>query len=108
MIALISLTTLNISYNELSTFPSCLCDLMNLDLLDLSHNKINAWCDDRQLAKLKAAEVNLNANTLTTLAEGLVKCERLKILRVQVRTGVLWNWRCLRVFVRTMTVGVIS
>ena len=75
------LKTVNLSQNRLKAFPTHLCNLPNLDALDLSNNSIINLPDE--VKSLKAIELNLNNNRLNRLNDGLCQCERLKVLRVE-------------------------
>ena len=81
MSALSRLRNLNASHNQISSFPSFVCQLATLDYLDLSHNKIELLPDS--LESLKVVELNLNQNILTVLPTSLAQCSRLKVLRVE-------------------------
>ena len=76
-----NLTTLSLCNNKLRIFPMEICELTKLDVVDLSGNLMDHIPD--AVGCLKAMELNLNGNRLTTLPPSLVNCERLKVLRVE-------------------------
>ncbi|KHN72365.1 Leucine-rich repeat-containing protein 57 [Toxocara canis] len=80
-IGLCSLKVLNLSGNKFVTMPLVLCQLQSLDNLDMSINLLEKLPDE--VNGLKASEVNLNQNRLSSLNENLARCERLKTLRVE-------------------------
>lgn len=75
------LRNLSASHNQITSFPSFVCQLVTLDYLDLSHNKIEVLPDS--VETLKVVELNLNQNSLTELPSSLAQCSRLKVLRVE-------------------------
>jgi len=81
MEALSRLRNLNASHNQITSFPSFVCQLAALDYLDLSQNKIDSLPDS--LESLKVIELNLNQNNLIELPSSLAQCPRLKVLRVE-------------------------
>ncbi|XP_033110571.1 leucine-rich repeat-containing protein 57-like [Anneissia japonica] len=78
---LTSLRKLLLSANKLKAFPLQVCQLKNLDFLDLSQNLIASVPDG--IGDLKAVEVNLNQNQISTLSDSLASCPRLKVLRIE-------------------------
>lgn len=60
MSKLTSLREVDASTNQLTSFPVSLCQLKNLDSLNLSHNKITSVPSD--VASLNVVELNLNQN----------------------------------------------
>lgn len=78
---LLNLKKVELQRNELRTFPVMLCNLKHLDLLDLSCNKIESVpCE---IGSLSVTELNLNQNQISSLAEEIADCPRLKTLRIQ-------------------------
>lgn len=81
---MMSLKTVKLDHNQLSTFPICVCDLPNLETLDVSNNRIESLDGpSERYAKLQCIELNLCQNQLRTLNAGLAKCARLITLRLQ-------------------------
>ena len=102
-----SLTTLEAGHNEIAKYPEgingltkvpnytayCLClaksylflkktfDLSQLDTVDLSSNKITSIPES--IGAIRALELNLNQNQISQLPESLVRCNRLKTLRLE-------------------------
>jgi Leucine-rich repeat (LRR) protein len=58
-----------------------LCGLKNLDIIDLSRNKLSSV--PPEVKTLKVTELNLNQNQISTLAEELAECPKLKTLRLE-------------------------
>lgn len=76
-----NLKKVHLSNNLLTEFPTMLCGLKHLDILDLSRNKItNIPCAVRML---QVIELNVNQNQITSLAEEMAECPRLKVLRIE-------------------------
>ena len=67
--------------NKLTLFPKCLCELKNLNILDLSKNRIKELPE--HMETLQVMELNMNKNKLKRLPESLGACPRLKVLRVE-------------------------
>ena len=76
-----NLTSILLNNNKLQRFPIEICQLSKLDAVDLSGNLIQTIPDS--LDTLQVIELNLNQNRLKSLPATLVKCERLKVLRVE-------------------------
>ncbi|MFH4978211.1 hypothetical protein AB6A40_004920 [Gnathostoma spinigerum] len=76
-----SLKTLNLSDNKFIKLPVVICHLPSLDTLHLANNFIEELPDE--IKDLKASEVNLNQNRLSTLNPNLARCEKLRTLRVE-------------------------
>jgi len=81
MAALKHLRNLNVSHNQLTSFPSFACQIATLDYLDLSHNMIDSL--PSCLETMKVVEMNLNNNKVQQLPASLAQCPRLKVLRVE-------------------------
>lgn len=71
----------NLSNNQVTEFPSMFAGLKHLDLLDLSRNKITAV--PAAAKDLYCTELNLNQNQITSLAEDIADCTKLKTLRLE-------------------------
>jgi Leucine-rich repeat (LRR) protein len=68
----------------LDTFPRVICHLQQIEIVDLSANRLRSLPDDTELwSTLNAIELILNQNQLSTLPTSLVGCRRLRVLRVQ-------------------------
>lgn len=78
---LVSLKDVNLSSNRLRTFPVQLCKLRSLNVIDLSGNRITELPEE--IADLQAVELNLNQNQVSNLPEGVARCSRLKVLRLE-------------------------
>jgi Leucine-rich repeat (LRR) protein len=76
-----NIKTINLSKNNLVIFPKELCELKQLDHLDLSLNKIETLDDN--IESLNAIELNLNENRLKSISPAVAKCPRLKVLRLE-------------------------
>ena len=77
-----ALKSIHLSHNKLDTFPHTLCSLGQLDFVDLSGNAIKELPTD-EIENLNAVELNLNQNAIAVLPEGVARCKRLKVLRVE-------------------------
>ena len=75
------LKTVILSSNKIKDFPKQLCQLPNVDAIDLSNNILTAIPEE--IADIKAIELNLNKNRLNKLTNALSRCERLKVLRIE-------------------------
>ena len=75
------LKTVILSSNKINDFPKHLCQLPNVDAIDLSNNMLTAIPEE--IADIKAIELNLNKNRLNKLTNALSRCERLKVLRIE-------------------------
>ena len=75
------LKTVILSSNKIKEFPKHLCQLPNVDAIDLSNNMLTAIPEE--IADIKAIELNLNRNRLNKLTNALSRCERLKVLRIE-------------------------
>ncbi|XP_016939425.1 leucine-rich repeat-containing protein 57 [Drosophila suzukii] len=75
------LKTVNLSNNQLKEFPSMLCGLKQLDVLDLSRNRITEV--PSEVGGLYVTELNLNQNQISSLAEDVAECPKLKTLRLE-------------------------
>lgn len=76
-----NLKTINLSNNQIVEFPTMFCGLTHVDMLDLSRNKITnvpAAAKD-----LYCTELNLNQNQISSIAEELAQCSKLKTLRLE-------------------------
>jgi Leucine-rich repeat (LRR) protein len=67
-----NLKQIQLSNNQIAEFPSMFAGLKHLDMLDLSRNKIT-YC----------TELNLNQNQLSSIAEEISECSKLKTLRLE-------------------------
>ncbi|BFG02026.1 leucine-rich repeat-containing protein 57 [Drosophila madeirensis] len=76
-----NLKTVNLSNNQLKEFPAMLCGLTKLDVLDLSRNKITKV--PAEVGSLCVTELNLNQNQISSLAEDVADCRKLKTLRLE-------------------------
>lgn len=76
-----NLKSVYLQNNKLIAFPFCLCELRNLDFIDLSENKIQELPEN--MSNLQCIELNMNANQLKGLPASLCLCPRLKVLRVE-------------------------
>ena len=75
------LKSVSLSSNKIKDFPKHLCQLPNVDAVDLSNNMLTAIPEE--IADIKAIELNLNKNRLNKLTNALSRCERLKVLRIE-------------------------
>ncbi len=80
--SLTALKTLDLSHNNLRSFPTSLYTLKHLDYLNVSHNKLHSLPEDN-LQCLNALELNLSSNSLPCLPAALSMCKRLKVLRLE-------------------------
>jgi Leucine-rich repeat (LRR) protein len=80
-ISLKNLKTVNLSNNQITEFPTMLCGLTHLDMLDLSKNKITSVPAESK--NLYCTELNLNMNQISSIAEELSQCSKLKTLRLE-------------------------
>lgn len=76
-----NLKQINLSNNQITEFPSMFAGLKHLDLLDLSRNKITAVPSAAK--DLFCTELNLNQNQISSLAEEIAECTKLKTLRLE-------------------------
>lgn len=76
-----NLRTVNLSNNQITDFPTMFAGLTHLDMLDLSRNKITTV--PAAAKDLFCTELNLNQNQISTIAEELAQCTKLKILRLE-------------------------
>ena len=87
------LRQLELSHNALTEFPSAVFTLERLELIDLSENHIAVLPEGvRQMCAL--IELNLNRNQLNAISPAVCDCERLAVLRVQVRTCTVLTCSC--------------
>lgn len=70
-----------LSNNQIAEFPVMFAGLKHLDMLDLSRNKITSVPPAAK--DLYCTELNLNQNQITSLAEDLADCPKLKTLRLE-------------------------
>lgn len=75
------LKQVHLSANNLTQFPTMFCGLKNLDVLDVSRNKIQSVPPEAK--NLYVIELNCNQNQISTLAEEIAECPRLKTLRIE-------------------------
>lgn len=76
-----NLKSINLSNNQIAEFPSIFAGLTHLDVLDLSRNKITSV--PAAAKDLYCTELNLNQNQITSLAEEVADCPKLKTLRLE-------------------------
>jgi Leucine-rich repeat (LRR) protein len=76
-----NLKTINLSNNQITEFPVMFCGLTHLDMLDLSRNKITSI--PAASKDLYCTELNLNQNQISSIAEELAQCPKLKTLRLE-------------------------
>jgi len=76
-----NLKQIHLSNNQIAEFPVMFAGLKNLDMLDLSRNKITAV--PAKAKDLQCTELNLNQNQISSLAEELADCPKLKTLRLE-------------------------
>lgn len=70
-----------LSENDLSLFPIMLCKLKHLDIIDLSKNKITNI--PKEVGTVHVTELNLNQNQISSVAQEIANCPRLKTLRLE-------------------------
>lgn len=75
------LKQVHLNNNQLTQFPTMFCGMKNLDVLDVSRNKIAAI--PSEVKNLYVTELNCNQNQIATLAEEIADCPRLKTLRLE-------------------------
>lgn len=75
------LKQVHLNNNNLTQFPTMFCGLKNLDVLDVSRNKIQSIPPEAK--GLYVVELNCNQNQISTLAEEIAECSRLKTLRIE-------------------------
>lgn len=76
-----NLKQIQLSNNQIAEFPSMFAGLKHLDMLDLSRNKITAV--PAAAKGLACTELNLNQNQISSLAEEVADCPKLKTLRLE-------------------------
>ncbi|XP_070496176.1 leucine-rich repeat-containing protein 57 [Chironomus tepperi] len=76
-----NLKTVNLSNNQITEFPVMFSGLTHLDMLDLSRNKIVSIPSAAK--DLYCTELNLNQNQISSIAEELAQCQKLKTLRLE-------------------------
>lgn len=76
-----NLKQVHLSNNQIVEFPTMFCGLKHLDILDLSRNKITAI--PIAVKDLQVTELNVNQNQISSLAEEMADCPKLKILRIE-------------------------
>lgn len=76
-----NLKTVNLSNNQILEFPAMFAGLTHLDMLDLSRNKITVISSAAK--DLFCTELNLNQNQISSIAEELSQCTKLKTLRLE-------------------------
>lgn len=76
-----NLKQIHLSNNQITEFPSMFAGLKSLDLLDLSRNKITSV--PAAAKELYCTELNLNQNQISSLAEEVADCTKLKTLRLE-------------------------
>lgn len=76
-----NLKTVNLSNNQIAEFPVMFSGLTHLDMLDLSRNKITSI--PMAAKDLYCTELNLNQNQISSIAEELALCPKLKTLRLE-------------------------
>lgn len=76
-----NLKQIQLSNNQIVEFPVQFAGLKHLDLLDLSRNKITAV--PAAAKDLQCTELNLNQNQISSLAEEISDCPKLKTLRLE-------------------------
>lgn len=76
-----NLKTVNLSNNQIVEFPTMFSGLTHLDMLDLSRNKITSI--PAAAKDLFCTELNLNQNQISSIAEELAQCTKLKTLRLE-------------------------
>lgn len=76
-----SLKQIQLSNNQITEFPAQFAGLTKLDMLDLSRNKIITV--PAAAKDLYCTELNLNQNQISSLAEDLAECPKLKTLRLE-------------------------
>lgn len=78
---LINLKYVYLSGNHLKDFPLILCGLRHLDVVDLSNNLIESISTG--IGELRATELNLNQNRISSISDDIADCPRLKTLRLE-------------------------
>lgn len=76
-----NLKQIQLSNNQIAEFPSMFAGLKHLDMLDLSRNKITSIPPAAK--DLYCTELNLNQNQISSIAEEIADCTRLKTLRLE-------------------------
>lgn len=76
-----NLKQINLSNNQITEFPAQFAGLSKLDLLDLSRNKITSVPSAAK--DLYCTELNFNQNQISSLAEEIAECPKLKTLRLE-------------------------
>lgn len=78
---LANLKQVHLSNNQIAEFPIMFCGLKHLDILELSRNKITSI--PSEVKGLQVTELNVNQNQISTMAEELADCPKLKVLRIE-------------------------
>lgn len=78
---LINLKYVYLSGNSLKDFPLLLCGLRHLDVVNLSNNLIENIPSG--IGDLRATELNLNQNRISSISDNIADCPRLKTLRLE-------------------------
>lgn len=76
-----NLKQIQLSNNQIVEFPAMFAGLKHLDMLDLSRNKITVV--PAAAKDLQCTELNLNQNQISSLAEEVADCPKLKTLRLE-------------------------
>lgn len=76
-----NLKQIQLSNNQIVEFPSMFAGLKHLDMLDLSRNKITSV--PSAVKDLYCTELNLNQNQISSIAEEISECSKLKTLRLE-------------------------
>jgi hypothetical protein len=76
-----NLKQIQLSNNQIAEFPSMFAGLKHLDMLDLSRNKITSIPPAAK--DLYCTELNLNQNQISSIAEEISECSKLKTLRLE-------------------------
>ena len=100
----VNLKTLNLQSNKLTAFPECICELKNIDAVDLSENKIEQLPENMET--FQGIELNVNRNKISKMPPSLMKCPRLKVLRMEENILELSAITC--EFLRESQVAVLA
>lgn len=76
-----NLKQVQLSNNQITEFPAMFAGLKHLDMLDISRNKITSVPSAAK--DLYCTELNLNQNQISSLAEEVADCPKLKTLRLE-------------------------